>query len=116
MKVVIGDEGLTQHTLFANELAKKLHPGRFPGMSSKMAAIVGCILGQKWTSPAIEELVVTSDGIVLGRIEGDCGCNEWIGSYSDLRRNWESLLDAAGLTDAEKLQAQVAYENAVTSF
>ena len=97
-------------------LVKKLHPARFSGMSGKMAAIVGCILGQKFTNPAIEEMVITSDGVVLGRAENDCGCNEWIGSESDLRCNWDNLLNAAGLTDAEKLMAWAAYENAITHF
>ena len=30
-------------------LADRLHPGRFPSMSGKMAAIVGYILGQEWS-------------------------------------------------------------------
>ena len=79
-------------------LTEKLHPARFTGMSGKMAAIVGCILGQAWTSPAIAELTITSDGHVLARHEGDCGHNDYIGTVADLQKNWRRLLDAAGLT------------------
>ena len=51
-------------------LADKLHPNRFPGMSGRMAAIVGYILGEEWSRPRIAELVVTSDGWLLARTWG----------------------------------------------
>lgn len=95
-------------------LTEKLHPHRFPRMSGKMAAIVGCILGQMWTSPAIAELVLMSDGHVLARHEGDCGCNDYLGTAASLEGNWQRLLDAAGLTTAERQQAEVAYGRTVT--
>lgn len=41
-----------------HELAEKLHPARFTEMSPLMAAIVGYVLGEKLTTPQIEELVV----------------------------------------------------------
>ena len=94
-------------------LAEKLHPARFTGMSGKMAAIVACILGQHWTSPAIAELVVTSDGHLLARNAGDCGHNDYIGTVADLEDNWQRLLDAAGLTIAERQEAEAAYQRAV---
>ena len=94
-------------------LAEKLHPTRFTAMSGKMAAIVACILGCTWTSPAIAELVVTSDGHVLARDEGDCGCNAYIGTVTNLEDNWRRLLDAAELTAAERQEAHAAYQRAV---
>ena len=42
-------------------LTESLHPRRFAGMSGKMVAIVGYILGEKWSKPNIAEMVVTSD-------------------------------------------------------
>ena len=30
-------------------LTERLHPRRFPGMSGKMAAVVGYILGEGWS-------------------------------------------------------------------
>ena len=51
------------------KLVEKLNPARYPYMSGKMAAIVGCILGESFTEPEIAELVVTSDGYLLALVE-----------------------------------------------
>ena len=91
-------------------LAEKLHPSRFTAMSGRMAAIVAYLLGCRWTSPAIAELVVTTDGHVLARHEGDCGSNDYIGPIDQLDANWQRLLDAADLTAAERQEAEDAYE------
>lgn len=56
-----------------DRLAEKLHPDRFTEMSPRMAAVVGYILQERFTEPAIAELVVTSDGFVLARMEGEVG-------------------------------------------
>lgn len=85
-------------------LGQKLNPRRFTAMSGKMAAIVGCILGDEapfTTQPAIAELVITSDGALLARHAGDVGANEFIGSADDLERNITQLEIAAGLTPDE---------------
>lgn len=90
-------------------VSQLLHPKRFPGMSGMMAALVGHILGLKVTEPAIAELYVTSDSCVLARHEGDIGANDFIGSLADLERNWTGLLDAAGLTTMQRLEANAAF-------
>jgi hypothetical protein len=90
-------------------LESKLKPSRFTNMSPKMAAIVGCIIGTQFTDPQLVELCITADGHVLGRKDGDCGLNEWIGDASDLERNWRMLLGAAGLTLNETAQAEALY-------
>lgn len=69
-----------------------LNPERFSGMSGKMAAIVGYMLKEHFTEPHFDEMVITSDGCVLARLHGDCGCNEFIGNVSDLERNWNDLI------------------------
>lgn len=66
-----------------------------------MAAIVGYILDERFTEPAISELVVASDGFVLAQQEGDVGANDMIGSEADLNRSLLDLINAAGLTDEE---------------
>ena len=78
-------------------LAQKLHPGRFPGMSGKMAAIVGYVLGEEWTEPTIPSLSITSDGFVVTM-------DDFIGEASDLDRNVGNLLGVAGLTDEEQAE------------
>jgi hypothetical protein len=70
-------------------------------MSGKMAAVVGYILDERFSDPAISELVVTSDGFVLAQAEGEVGANEMLGSEVDLNRNLLELIAAAGLTTEE---------------
>lgn len=97
-------------------LVAKLDPRRFRGMSPQMAAIVGYILGQKWTTPEIEGMVVTSDGFVLARRTGDIDHRAFIGALSDLERNWESLLDAADLTFEERAAVETLYHRKITNW
>jgi hypothetical protein len=81
-----------------NEHIKKaLNPIRFPGMSPKMMAIVGYIIEGKFTTPAIDEMVVTSDGFLLARVSGDIGCNDLLGTISDFKRNWNTLIHLPNL-------------------
>jgi hypothetical protein len=82
-------------------LIDKLRPDRFTAMSGKMAAIVGYILDERFSDPAISELVVTSDGFVLAQSEGEVGANDLIGEEADLNRNLLTLIQAAGLTEDE---------------
>ena len=82
-------------------LVAKLRPDRFTAMSGKMAAIVGYILDEHFSEPAISELVVTSDGFVLAQAEGEVGANEMLGTEVDLNRNLLDLIEAAGLTAEE---------------
>jgi len=95
---------------------EKLHPSRFEGMSPKMAAIVGYVCDEQFTDPAINELVITSDGFVLAEHVGEVGANTMMSEESDLLRNWRNLLDAAGLTPEERSEAEAAYRDHVHSF
>ena len=88
-------------------LRHKLNPNRFPRMTPVMAAIVGYLLDLPVGN--IAEIVVTSDGFVLARVEGEVGANHFIGNYDDLLRNWFGLLDAAGLTTIEQLEAEALF-------
>ena len=83
------------------QLVAKLRPDRFTAMSGKMAAIVGYILDERFSEPAISELVVTSDGFVLAQTEGEVGANDMLGTEVDLNRNLLDLIAAAGLTAEE---------------
>ncbi len=83
-------------------LSTKLHPRNFTAMSGKMAALVGYILDESWSDPALAELHITTDGFVLARTQGDVGCNEFIGSAGDLENNISHLLDVADLTQEER--------------
>jgi hypothetical protein len=87
------------------ELAPKLNPRRFPGMSPLMAAIVGFVLGESFTDPEIAEINVSeSEGLVYIRKAGEVGFNG-LQSLVDLRENWNRLMDAAGLDQDERREA-----------
>lgn len=94
-------------------LKEKLHPRNFSDISPMMSAIVGCILGEKYTDPQITHLYATSDGFVLAQHSNDIGANDFIGTHSDLKRNWETLLDAARLSANERRQAGNLYQLAI---
>ena len=90
-------------------LRHKLNPSRFPRMTPLMAAIVGYLLDIRVGFPSIVEIAVTSDGFVLARSEDEVGANHFIGNYGDLIRNWFTLLDLAGLTPIEQLEADALF-------
>lgn len=91
-------------------LASYLNPGRFTEMSPMMAAIVGCVIGEKFTSPYLVSLHVTSDGFVMGERSGDIGANELIGTAADLERNWRDLLNAANMPPALRAEAERLFQ------
>ena len=97
-------------------LNAKLHPKRFPGMSGRMAAVIGYILGRRWTRPRIVELVVTSDNWVLARNAGQVAFDTIIGTAEDLERNWSNLMLAACLTSEEQQEVDERYQKAVRSY
>jgi len=94
------------------QVKMKLHPRRYPNMSSKMAAIVGCVLNEAYTEPAIAHLYTTSDGCLLAQLQGDIGANEFLGTASELRQNWDRLLAVAGLSEKETQVANEYYRQA----
>jgi hypothetical protein len=88
-----------------DELARKLNPRRFPGMSPLMAAVVGYVLSKSFTDPDIAEITVSeSEGIVYFRKAGAVGF-DGLQSLDDLRNNWNRLLEVAGLTPEERRDA-----------
>jgi len=77
-------------------LKKKLNPARFPGMSPFMAAIVGFVLGESYTNPAIAEITVSeAENLVYIRKAGGVGF-DGLESLADLRNNWNRLMDVGG--------------------
>ncbi len=82
----------------------KLHPSRFPNMSDQMRAILGYLLGEAFTEPAIAELHLTAEGGVLAipvTAAGARGQATFIGAAADLQANLSRLGMAAGLDATE---------------
>lgn len=70
-----------------------------------MAAIVGFVIGELWTNPAIAEVKVSeAEDLVYVRKLGAVGF-DGLHSLTDLRNNWNRLLDAAELTPEERREA-----------
>ena len=97
-------------------VAEKLHPKRFPKMSGRMAAIVAFLIDAQVTRPTIAEIVVTPDGFVLAGVDNDVGANHFIGTYSDLLRNWRTLIAVAGLTKQEHIAAETLFASKIGYF
>ena len=65
-------------------------------------AILAALLDEDWTTPKIEELVITSDRIVLARPTGEVAHKLVIGAEADLIQNIHGIAEVAGL-DGDKL-------------
>lgn len=64
--------------------ARKL---RGVGVSDHFQAILGCLLDEDWTTPRLVEMVITPDGHLLGRCEGEASFKAYLGASDDLIRN-----------------------------
>ena len=87
-------------------LTKKLHPNRFPGLSITMSAIVGFLVEEAFTEPAIADIIIIPQGLVIARTAGEASTVHILGAYTERLRNWRALLAAAGLTPSELVEAQ----------
>ena len=96
-----------------DSLKAKLNPHRFPGMSTFMAAVVGFVLGESYTDPEIAEITVSeAENLVYIRKVGGIGF-DGIESLDDMRKNWNRLLDAAGLRAEERKEAVRLFKSKV---
>ncbi len=57
--------------LEANARIPRAQQKKVREFTEKSRAILGCLLGEDWTSPRVVEMVVTSDGHLVGRLDGD---------------------------------------------
>lgn len=76
-------------------------------------ALVGYILNEEWTDPRIIGLWVDGGGLVLSAHSDDPLFNYSVGDISDVRQNWVRYIAAAGLTPAERAEAEALYRERV---
>ena len=69
--------------------------------SDHFRAILGCILGEDWTTPRLIELVITSDGHLVGRLDGDAEFKIFLGEADDLIKNIHGVASVAELDGDE---------------
>src|SRR5262245_33755998 len=92
---------------FRQDCARKL---RVVQVSDHFQAILGCLLGEDWTTPRLAEMVITPDGHLLGRCEGEATFTAFLGASADLLRNIHGVAEVAELDGDEigHLVAKVA--------
>jgi len=84
-------------------LIQKLAPDRFR-TSGKFHAILAHLLHQKWVTPSIVSLSVTSDGFLIARDEerGYDGGGRFLGTAAALRKNIAGMERDGIITTAER--------------
>ena len=70
-------------------------------ISDQFRAILGCLLEQDWTTPRLVQMVVSPDGHLLGRAEGQATEQVYLGTQDDLTRNIHGLAAVAELDGDE---------------
>ena len=70
-------------------------------ISDQFRAILGCLLKQDWTTPRLVQMVLSPDGHLLGRAEGQATEQVYLGSGDDLTRNIHGLAAVAELDGDE---------------
>lgn len=70
-------------------------------VSDQFQAILGCLLGEDWTTPRLVEMVITRDGHLLGRCEGEATFKAYLGASADLIKNIHGVAPVAELDGDE---------------
>jgi len=70
-------------------------------VSPHFQAILGCLLGEDWTTPRLLEMLITIDGQLLGRSDGQPGFSTFLGASEDLLRNIHGVAKVAKLDGDE---------------
>jgi hypothetical protein len=79
--------------------AKKLRQVLF---ANHYQAILGCVLGENWTTPQPIELALMPDGQIVGRCDGGASFSAWVGPRELLLRNARIIAETCEL-DGEEL-------------
>lgn len=70
-------------------------------VSDHFQAILGCLLGEDWTTPRLVEMTITPDGHLLGRCDGEASFKAFLGASEDLVRNIHGVAPVAELDGDE---------------
>lgn len=80
------------------DCARKL---RAVQVSEHFQAILGCLVGEDWTTPRLVEMAITPDGHLLGRCQGEPSFKAYLGAADDLIRNIHGVAPVAELDGDE---------------
>lgn len=95
---MIDENPIREPSQIRKDCARKL---RVVQVSDHFQAILGCFLGEDWTTPRLVEMVVTSDGHLLGRCDGEAEFKAFLGEADDLIRNIHGVAAVAELDGDE---------------
>lgn len=70
-------------------------------VSEHFQAILGCLLSEDWTTPRLMEMVITLDGHLLGRCDGELAFKAFLGASEDLIKNIHGVAQVAELDGDE---------------
>ena len=70
-------------------------------ISDHFQAILGCLLQEDWSTPKLAEMVITPDGHLLGRCDGDAAFKAFLGASNDLIENIHGVAPVAELDGDE---------------
>jgi hypothetical protein len=71
------------------------HKLRAVEVSDHFRAILGCLLGEDWTTPRLVEMVITPDGHLIGRCEAEASSKAFLSASEDLVRNIHGVAPVA---------------------
>jgi len=77
------------------------HKLRIVKVSEHFQAILGCLVAEDWTTPRLVEMVITPDGHLLGRCEGEPSFKAFLGAADDLVKNIHGVAPVAELDGDE---------------
>jgi hypothetical protein len=80
------------------DCARKL---RAVQVSEHFQAILGCLLGEDWTTPRLLEMMILPKGHMIGRSDGQPGFSTFLGAEEDLLRNIHGVAPVAELDGDE---------------
>lgn len=70
-------------------------------VSEHFQAILGCLLGEDWTTPKLLEMMISTYGHMVGRCEGQPGFSTFLGAAEDLLKNVHGVAKVAELDGDE---------------
>ncbi len=94
----MNDPNIREPEQIRQDAASKL---RAVQVSDHFQAILGCLLGEDWTTPRLVEMVITPDGHMLGRCEGETSFKAFLGASVDLLKNIHGVAKVAELDGDE---------------
>lgn len=80
------------------DAARKL---RTVQVSDHFQAILGCLLDEDWTTPRLVEMIITPEGHILGRCDGEVSFKAFLGASEDLLKNIHGVTKTAELDGDE---------------